>query len=176
LMAFSERPELFVPPRRGRRHALRIIRDLLAMQPEGKGTDLAQHVERATRLLRSRSILFVISDFVVGDGLPALDRALTAAAARHDVVPVVLSDPGDTVIPDVGLLRIRDPESGELAVVDTSRPAVRERLAASASAEQGALRRIFRRLGLDEMVLATDQPTAPAVLSFFRRRERRLRR
>jgi uncharacterized protein (DUF58 family) len=176
LMAFSEHPELFVPPRRGRRHALRIIRDLLALRPQGRGTDLAAHLERATRMLRSRSIVFLISDFLVGDGLPALDRALTAAAARHDVVPVMLTDPGDVTIPDVGLLRLEDPESGELAVVDTSRAAVRERLATAAAAEQAAIRRIFRRLGLDEMILATDQATAPAVLSFFRRRERRLRR
>jgi len=176
LMAFSDRLEAFVPPRRGRRHALRIVRDLLALRPEGRGTDLAQHLERATRMLRSRSIVFLISDYVIGDGLPALDRALTAASARHDVVPVMLADPGDAVLPDLGLLRVEDPETGERMVVDTASPAVRSRFSAAASNEQAALRRTFRRLGLDEMILATDQPTAPAVLSFFRRRERRLGR
>jgi len=175
LLVFTDHVESFVPPRKGRRHVLRILRDLLAFQPRGSGTDLAGSIAYVSRLLRSRSIVFVVSDFVVGGGLPELDRALTAAAARHDVIPVVLTDPADAELPDAGLLRMRDPETGEDVVVDTSAPAVRERFAAAVAAERGALQRLFRRLGMEAIELATDQPTSNAVLSFFRRRERRLR-
>jgi uncharacterized protein (DUF58 family) len=175
LLVFTDRVESFVPPRKGRRHVLRILRDLLAFQPRGTGTDLAGTIGYATRLLRSRSIVFVVSDFVVGAGLAGLDRALTAAASRHDVIPVLLTDPADAELPDAGLLRLRDPETGADVVVDTSAPAVRERYAQAVAAERAALDRVFRRLGLEPIELATDQPTANAVLSFFRRRERRLR-
>lgn len=176
LLIFTDRVELFVPPRKGRRHVLRILRDLLAFEPAGRGTDLAASVGYATRLLRSRSILFIISDFVVGDGIHAADRAFTAAAARHDVIPVVLTDPADAVLPDAGLLRFVDPETGAENAVDTSDPGVRARFAAAVTSERTALRRIFRRLGIEEIELTTDRPTSNAVISFFRRRERRLRR
>jgi uncharacterized protein (DUF58 family) len=176
LLIFTDRVELFVPPRKGRRHVLRILRDLLAFQPVGRGTDLAGSVGYATRLLRSRSILFVVSDFVVGDGIHAADRAFTSAAARHDVIPVVLTDPADAVLPDAGLLHFVDPETGAENAVDTSDPGVRARFSAAVTTERTALRRIFRRLGIEEIELATDRPTSNAVISFFRRRERRLRR
>ena len=175
LLVFTDRVELFVPPRKGRRHVLRILRDLLAFQPRGRGTDLAASLAYATRLLRSRSILFVVSDVVVGQSLAEVDRAFTAAAVRHDVVPVVLTDPADAELPDAGLLRVRDPETGAEVVVDTSSDEVRERYREAVEEERLALRRTFRRLGVEEIELATDQPTSNAVLSFFRRRERRLR-
>ena len=175
LLVFTDRVELFVPPRKGRRHVLRILRDLLAFQPRGRGTDLAASLSYAARLLRSRSIVFVVSDFVVGNALADVDRAFTAAAARHDVIPVVLTDPADMELPDAGLLRMRDPETGEELLVDTSGDELRDRYRAAVTQERLALRRLFRRLGMEEIELATDQPTSNAVLSFFRRRERRLR-
>jgi uncharacterized protein (DUF58 family) len=175
LLVFTDRVELFVPPRKGRRHVLRILRDLLAFRPVGRGTELAASLSYASRLLRSRSIVFVVSDFVVGPALADVERAFTAAAARHDVIPVVLTDPADAELPDAGIVRIRDPESGADTWVDTSSADIRERYSAAVAEERAALRRIFRRLGMEEIELATDQPTSNAVLSFFRRRERRLR-
>ncbi|HEX8358801.1 MAG TPA: DUF58 domain-containing protein [Longimicrobium sp.] len=175
LLVFTDRVELFVPPRKGRRHVLRILRDLLAFRPEGRGTDLAASLSYASRLLRSRSIVFVVSDFVVGPALAEVERAFTAASVRHDVIPVVLTDPADAELPDAGIVRVRDPESGADTWVDTSSPEIRERYTAAVTQERAALRRIFRRLGMEAIELATDQPTSNAVLSFFRRRERRLR-
>jgi uncharacterized protein (DUF58 family) len=175
LLVFTDRVELFVPPRKGRRHVLRILRDLLAFQPVGRGTDLAASLAYVTRLLRSRSILFVVSDFVVGPALAEVDRAFTAASVRHDVIPVVLTDPADAELPDAGLLRVRDPETGAEVVIDTSSDEVRARYREAVRDERMAMRRTFRRLGIEEIELATDQPTSNAVLSFFRRRERRLR-
>jgi uncharacterized protein (DUF58 family) len=175
LLVFTDRVEELVPPRKGRTHVLRILRDLLAFRPVGRGTDLAGSLSYATRLLRSRSIVFLVSDFVTDD-VAALDRALTLAAARHDVVPVVLTDPADAELPDAGLLRVVDPETGAAVYVDTGSEAVRERYAAAVEEERLALRRVFRRLGLDEIELSTAGDVPKAVLSFFRRRERRLRR
>lgn len=171
LLAFSDRVEAFVPPRKGRRHVLRLVRDLLTLRPAGRGTDAALAVSYAARVLRSRAILFVVSDF--GDATPALDRALATASFRHDVVPVTLRDPSDAALPDVGLLRVRDPETGEVAVVDTRRAAT---YAAAAEEARLRLRSTFRRLALDEIELRADEPLAGPLLAFFRRRERRLRR
>lgn len=176
LLAFSDRVEARVAPRRGRRHVLRIVRDLLALRPAGRGTALPAHLERAARMLRGRSVLFVVSDFLVGDGMPALERALAAAAARHDVVPLVLGDPADGALPAVGLLRLVDPETGREEVADTADAGVRAAFAARAQAGRDGVTALFRRLGLEAVELRTDRPVAAALLSFFRRRERRIRR
>lgn len=171
LLAFTDRVEAFVPPRKGRRHVLRLVRDLLALRPEGRGTDAAHAVSYATRVLRSRSILFLVSDF--HDPSAELDRALATASFRHDVVPVTLRDPADAELPDVGLLAVRDPETGATSTVDTRRAA---RFAAAAEEERLRVRATFRRLGLDEIELRSDLPLTGPLLAFFRRRERRLRR
>ena len=175
LLAFTDRVELFVPPAKGRRHVLRILRDLLAFRPAGAGTDLGGALEYALRVLRSRSIVFLVSDFQ-GTQDERAGKALTVAAHRHDVVPVVLTDPAEAELPDAGLIEVADPETGQRVVVDSGSEAVRERYAEAVRDERAALRRSFRRLGVDEISLATDEPTSSAILSFFRRRERRLRR
>jgi uncharacterized protein (DUF58 family) len=175
LLVFTDHVEAFVPPQKGRRHALRILRDLLVFSPAGRGTDLAAALEHARRVLRSRSIVFLVSDFrVPNGGRAALERALGGVAARHDVIPVVLADPGDAQVPEVGVLRVMDPETGRSMYVDTD--SASERFTKQAQAERGELRRLFRRLGMDEIELRTDRPVSTSVLSFFRRRERRLRR
>ena len=176
LLLVTDRVELFVPPRKGRRHTLRLIRDLLAFRPESRGTELAEGLEYAVRTAPARSIVFVFSDFQLGEGWDRFTRALTFATARHDVVAVRLSDPGEARLPDVGLLLVRDPESGETVAVDTSSRGARERYAELVAAEAERARRLFRRLRVDEIELRTDAPSTPALLSFFGRRERRLRR
>jgi uncharacterized protein (DUF58 family) len=176
LMVFTDRVEAFVPPRKGRRHVLRIIRDLLVFRPAGEGTDLAGALRHAVRVMRSRSIVFLISDFQLSEARARFETAISLAAARHDVVPVVLGDPADGTIPDVGVLRVLDPETGDLVWVDTGSDSVRTRFADDVRDERAALTRIFRRLGVEPIELRTDAPVSTAVLSFFRRRERRLRR
>jgi uncharacterized protein (DUF58 family) len=175
LLVFTDRVEAFVPPQKGRRHALRILRDLLVFRPAGVGTDLASALEHARRVLRSRSIVFLISDFQISaDARTRFERALGGVAARHDVIPVVLADPADAAMPDVGMLRLMDPETGRMEYVDTG--AAVDRFAKEAKTERAELARVFRRLGRDEIELRTDRPVSTAVISFFRRRERRLRR
>lgn len=176
LLAVSDRVEAFVPPRKGRRHVLRLVRDLVATRPAGRGTDLALGVLRAARLLRSRSVVFLFSDFQLGPGWETLEPALARASARHDVIAVHLDDPVDRELPDLGMLALRDPESGQRVVLDSSHRETRTRYRAGAEAEADRASRVFRRLGIDEVHLRTDEPYAHALLAFFRRRERRLRR
>jgi uncharacterized protein (DUF58 family) len=172
LLAFTDRTELYLPPRKGRRHVLRLVRDLLALEPEGRGTDIAAAIAYATRVLRSRSIIFLISDFQTAD-VEGLERAVAAAAARHDVVPITLSDPADLDLPSVGLLRVADPETGATTTIDTGRL---RHFREAAAADRLRVRSLFRRLGLDEVELRTDESFSAPLLAFFRRRESRLRR
>ncbi|HET8656534.1 MAG TPA: DUF58 domain-containing protein [Longimicrobiaceae bacterium] len=176
LVLATEGVERVIPPRKSRRHALRLVRDLLTFRPERNGTDLAAAVEYAARIAPARSIVFVFSDFQLGEGWESFSRALTGATARHDVVAVHLGDPGDFDLPNVGLLAVRDPETGRRAVLDTSRRDTRERYARVVNGELERAHRLFRRLGVDEVSLETDRPFAVPLLAFFRRRERRLRR
>lgn len=173
LLLVTDRVEAFVPPRKGRRHVLRLVRDLLAHQPEGQGTDLAAGVDFASRLLGSRAIVFVFSDFRLGDGWDRFADTLTAATARHDVVAVRLEDPADAELPDVGMLMLRDPETGESVAINTSSIRARREYAAVTAGDRERARRLFRRLRVDEIDLRTDRPYSAALLSFFARRERR---
>ncbi|CAN5775544.1 DUF58 domain-containing protein [soil metagenome] len=176
VLIFTDRIESFVPPRKGRRHALRLIRDLLAFRAESRGTDIAGAMEYLARAVRSRSIVFLFSDFQVGTEWSRLEKALSMAAFRHDVFAVSVADPADGVLPNVGVLEVSDPETGERVVIDTGRAAVREEYARLSTEERAQRARLFRRLAVDEIEIRTDVPYAAALLGFFRRRERRLRR
>lgn len=176
LLIVTDRVEWFVPPRKGRRHVLRLVRDLLAFEPRGRGTDLATGLDYAIRLAPARSIVFLFSDFRLGSGWDAFSGTLAAAAARHDVVAVRIADPGDTALPDVGMIAARDPESGERIYLDTGDRLGRGGLRAAVSAEAERARRLFRRRRVDEIVLRTDAPFAPELQAFFERRERRRQR
>jgi uncharacterized protein (DUF58 family) len=176
LLLVSDRVEWFVPPRKGRRHALRLIRDLLAVRPVGQGTDLAGALDYAGRLFRSRSVVFLFSDFILGDGWDAFGKSLSRTALRHDVVAVRLSDPGDRELPRVGFLTVRDPETGRQSVIDTGRSPRRREFARLVEQEESTARRVFQRNGVDEIALRTDESFTSPLLGFFRRRERRRRR
>ncbi len=180
LLIFTDRIEHVVPPRKGRRHVLRLIRDVLAFRPAGRGTDVGGALDYAARLLRHRGILFVLSDFVpAGGGAvdgPAWERSLKLVAQRHDLVAIRISDDAETALPDAGLLVLRDPETGELTGVDTSSESVRERYGAMVEHERTAVRRVFRRVGVDEIEVRTGTSYVVPLLSFFRRRERQGRR
>src|SRR5690606_7471097 len=164
------------PPRKGRRHVLRIIRDLLACKPISAGTDLAPALSYAQRVLSHRALVFLFSDFALGSGWEEFGRALTRLRTRHDVVACHLTDPRDFDLPHVGLLRVVDPETGTARVLDTSARGVRERYAAIVNRDQERAMRLFASTGIDEIRLRTDLPYTAALVGFFRRRERRLRR
>ncbi len=172
LLLHSDRVEHVVPPRKGRRHALRLVRDVLAWPSGARGTDLGAAFDYAARLLPHRSIIFVLSDFVT----PAMDRALTRLSRRHDVIAVVLDDPAERELPDIGVARLVDAETGAIAEVDTSSAAVRARYAGEIARERTDRKTLLRRLAVDEVEVPLEVGYVDPLMRFFRTRETRARR
>ena len=172
VLLFTDRIEHVVPPGKGRRHALRIIRDVLVHEPAGKGTNIGAALEYLNRLLPHRAIVFVISDMID----PGLERPLKYLSQRHDVVVAPLEDPSEWVLPDVGVARFVDPETGQVVSVDTSDRRVREGFAKASQAERLARRQLLRRLAIDEVPVNTKDGYLEALLRFFRARGTRVKR
>ncbi len=171
-LLFTDVVEHVVPPGKGRRHALRLIRDILVYEPAGSGTNIAGAVDYLVKMLRHHSIIFLISDFIGTD----FERPIKLLAQRHDVVAVTMEDPRELTLPDIGLARFTDPETGLTLNADTSDPDVRAKFEETVRDEGEARKRIFRRLGIDEIVVRTDEGYIDALLRFFRLREQRGRR
>jgi len=165
---FTDRLERYVPPRKGRRQVLRVISELLAHDPAARGTDLAASLQALEPLLRRRSVLFLVSDFLADGWRPALGRL----ARRHDVIAVHLVDPRERELPDVGLLALEDAETGAWRWVDTASPRVRERARAAAVRFDRDLAGAVEEAGADLLRLDAGEPYGEALLAFFRRRER----
>ena len=169
---FTDRIEHVVPPRKGRRHALRLMRDLLVFEPVGSRTDLPAALEFTGKMLSHKSIIFVVSDFQAEE----IEHPLKLLAQRHDVVAVTVDDPSEQTLPDIGLARFVDPETGTTLDVDTSDPEVRAQFAASVEEELTSRRRLLRRLAIDEIPVHTDGSVVEPLIRFFRARETRARR
>ncbi len=163
---FTDRIEAYIPPARGRDHALRITRDLIALEPAGRGTDLRAALRFARRLLRRRGIVAVISDFQDA----GYERALGLLRARHDVIALQLWDPREAEIPSAGLVALTDPETGQRRVVDTSDAAVRSRLRAVTLTQA---QEVFRRTRVDALALSTAESYERPLAAFFKAREKR---
>lgn len=173
LLIFTDKVELYIPPRKGRRHVLRLIRDLLAFEPENDGTDIKLALDTINQLLKRRSIIFLISDFV--DDPQRYSRPLFMINRRHDLIAVDLHDPLENEIADVGILALEDAESGELIWLDTSDPAWRERFALQVSAVERAKFKTLADAGVDRVQIQTDQDYAKALTLFFQKRSKRVR-
>lgn len=171
-LLFSDRVEHFVPPGKGRRHALRILRDIMVHRPVGRGTDIGGALDFLRQLLSQHAIVFVLSDLVDDD----LERPLKLLAQRHDVVVARVEDPSELELPDIGVAVFTDPESGEQVTVDTSDPAVRRAYATAVSSRQAATRTLLRRLAIDEIPITTRTGYIEPLMRFFRVRERRAAR
>lgn len=172
LLLFTDRVEHFVSPRKGRRHVLRLIRDVLAFRPEHAGTSLDAALDYAGRVLRHRSIVFLLSDFQVADPAGRLERDLKLVSQRHDLVAVRITDPREEELPDVGLLALRDPETGTEVVVDTGRDEFRRAFSGELERSRERLVRLLRQQAVDLIDVRTDESWVRPLLSFFRRRER----
>ncbi len=166
LILFSDHIEKYIPPKKGKKHILRMIREMLFHEKIGKKTNLEEAFHFFTRVVKKRSICFVLSDFMTED----YDRSLRFAARRHDVIGVRLSDPFESTVPDVGLVRFRDPESQKIQIVDTSSHFIREKLQGYYEAYHKAFTKSFRRAGGDIMEIVTDQPYDLTLRKFFKRR------
>lgn len=166
LIAFSDRLEKVIPPRKGSRHALRLIRDLLALDALGRGTDIACALNHLGSVAHRRSIIFLLSDFLCQN----YERVLKVAAHRHDIIAIIMSDPREVVLPPLGLVEIEDPESGRYVLVDTSDPGVRREYAQSAARLKDGRNRILNAAGADRVEVPIHQGYVKPLLNFFQSR------
>lgn len=171
LLLFSDQVELYVAPRKGQNHVLRLIRDLLAAKPVSSGTDLGLGLRTVSRLLKRRAIVFLMSDFLTAGETYASDLLLTAR--RHDVISVVLSDPLETTWPDAGLIGLRDSETGEKAWVDTTSSAWREGFSQQAKRFHQMRDAALSRAQVDRIDVPSDGDYVRALGRFFQQRSRR---
>ncbi len=163
----TDRVERYVAPRKGRRQALRVISDLLTFRPVRPGTDLGAALGYLEPMLRRRAVIFLISDFLGSGYEPPLARL----ARRHDLIAILVTDPRERELPDVGLVTLWDPESGSWRVVDTGDTGVRERFRSRTAAFDATLERTLTESGADLLRLETGRSYAEPLLAFFRRRE-----
>ena len=172
VLLFTDRIEHVIPPRKGRRHVLRIIRDILAFEPVGRGTDMVRAIDYVARMLNEHAIVFIVSDFLESD----ISHPLKLLAQRHDVVAVTVDDPSERDLPNIGIARLVDPETGETVEIDTSSSAVRTVYSERVLAEREERKHLLRRLAIDEIAVHTEGGVVEPLLRFFRNRETRLRR
>jgi uncharacterized protein (DUF58 family) len=172
VLLFTDRIEHVIPPRKGRRHVLRIIRDLLAFEPVGRGTDMVTAIDYVAKMLNQKAIVFIVSDFLERD----ISHPLKILAQRHDVVAVTVEDPSERTLPDIGIARLMDPETGDTFEVDTSSPNVRNAYSEHVEVEREERKHLLRRLAIDEVAVRTEGGVVEPLLRFFRARETRARR
>ncbi|MFA6004350.1 MAG: DUF58 domain-containing protein [Elusimicrobiota bacterium] len=173
LFVFTEDVEEHIPPKKGRRHVLHIIREILAYTPQRRGTRIGKSLETMVSVLKRRCILFLISDFRDTD----FEKPLRLAALKHDVVPVVISDPREVSLPQTdACLELEDPESGRRVTLDASRSASLDRYHGQEAARRQRLDDFFAACGLDTIRISTDRPYLEPLIHFFRQRARRLQR
>ncbi len=170
LILFSDRVEKVIPPKKGRKHVLRVVSDILAFQPAGKGTDLSAGLTYLSQISKRKSVAFLISDFLAEKYEPAL----RIVSRRHDLVPVVISDPFEVAFPKLGLVDFEDPETGDRLTVDTADPLVRGRFARALQGVRDDRRKLFKKLELDHVELKSGEDYGSALTRFFRARARRM--
>ena len=170
LILFTDEVELFIAPKKGRLHTLRLIREMLYFEPRGRRTDLAGALDYMNRVMARRSVVFLISDFMD----TGFEKALTVTGRRHDVVAMPVSDPGEGALPDVGIVTLEDAETGEQIDINTSSRSVRSALRVADENRTNALEKLLRTRRIDVVPLSTGEDYLLALRSFFEQRERRL--
>jgi uncharacterized protein (DUF58 family) len=183
LLLFTDRVELYLPPRKGRRHILRLIREMLGFEPKHRGTNIPAALGFLNHVLHRRSMVFLLTDFLHNFGAAAGPRTagrdtlqeLGLTNARHDLICLHLHDPRESTLPPAGLLTLEDAETGELLEVDSSRRAVRERFARTNAERLAELDRALRRAGVETLSFSTAEAFAPTLQRFFETRRGRRR-
>jgi uncharacterized protein (DUF58 family) len=172
LINFTDRVERFVPPRKGVRHVLRLIREVLFFQPQRAGTCIREALRVLNRVLHRRAIVFLLSDYADHD----YEKSFQHTGRRHDLIAVTIHDPREQDIPKVGMLQLEDAETGELVLLDTNRRRVREEFARRSRERQDRLRQLARSARVDLIEVSTDGGHLDALVRFFHLRQRRLRK
>ncbi len=190
LIIFTDQIEKFVPPKKGKKHVLRVITEILSYRPQSRRTDLSAGLEFLGRVTKRRSVAFLLTDFLFEppgrgpdapldprrDALPSrMEHALRVVARKHDLIPVTITDPFEEELPQLGMINLLDYETGEEMVFDTGGPEGRAH-AAHLRRSREAREALFRRLKMDYVNVRTDQPYVAALVDFFKAREKRLRR
>jgi len=170
LVIFTEEIEKFVPPRKGRRHVLRTISEILTFTPELEGTDLKKSCDFLLKALSRKSIVFIISDFLD----TGFEMSLRTLGKKHDVIAIQVRDPRELEIPELGLVELEDYESGERALVDLGSKDVRSRFSRQSERRMRELDEMFRKIGVDCITVWTDRPYIDDIIKFFKMREARV--
>ena len=181
LILFSDQIVKYIPPRKGRDSVMRLVREVLAAEDDAEGgTDIGAALKFLNGVQKRRAVVFLVSDFLLSNHSPSTnhqapdyERLLRATARHHDMVCVPVADPAEAALPDVGLVEMEDPETGDLVLVDTSSASVRRAFAEKAAADQEELVRFFRKTGIDTLPIATDKPYIDGVRALFKRRARK---
>jgi len=169
LIAFTDDIELYVPPQKGSKHVLRVIREVLYFEPKGKGTDIPKALHYLNNVIRRKAVVFLVSDFMADN----YETALRVANRRHDVVAITVTDPREHTLPDVGLVAVRDAETGRETLVNTSDARVRATYEKETRVMLQKRDEILRRNRVDTMHTSTDTPYVEEIYRFFKMRERR---
>ncbi|HYV44275.1 MAG TPA: DUF58 domain-containing protein [Myxococcaceae bacterium] len=170
LILFSNRVEKTIPPKKGRKHVLRLITDILSYKPQGKGTDLAAGLNYLSQVVKRKAVTFLISDFLA----PDYEQPMRIVGRRHDLVPVVIADPLEMGFPRLGLVELEDPETGAHLMVDAGDALVRGTFAREMRRVREERRKLFKKLSLDHVELDTGEDHGAALVRFFRARARRM--
>ena len=176
LILYTDRIERYLPPKKGRRHVLRVVRDILYHEPQGIGTDTVKTLDIVNHVLHRRAVVFLISDFQMG-GDPnvaraQLRRAVRQTNRRHDLIALQIEDPRERQLPNVGIIALEDAETGEIIELDTAREAVRKRFNERSVERAQRLRNDLRTEGIDSVQLRTDMPYIPPLQRLFKSRSR----
>ena len=169
IIFFTDKIEKFIPPKKGKSHILRIIRELIDFKPTSHGTDIGGALRYFTNMIKKRSISFLISDFMSDNYMDPLK----IAARKHDLVAIRIFDQRETELPDIGLIRLQDAETGKLLWVDTSRRITRERYRLNWETRQKEMDNVFARSGVDQVKIATNQNYVQPLINLFKKREKR---
>jgi len=169
LIAFTDQVEQFIPPGKGARHVLRVIREILTFRPSRTGTDIAKALDYLGRVQARRAVVFLISDFQA----ESFEKPLRVLARRHDLIAVSLADARESKLPGIGRVALEDAETGEFVVVDAASAEVRKRYEALSLARAGELTEMLRSMGIDQIRIETGRPYVRDMMTFFRTRERR---
>ena len=171
LIIFTDTIEKYVPPKKGKQHVLRVLRELLYFKPKARETNIAEALSYLNRVVTKRCTGFLVSDFL-SEGY---EKALRIANRRHDIVAISVTDPRERDLPDVGFIELEDAETGELITLDTGDPRIRNTFALKTSREQEAREQLFRSMNVDFINITTDQSYVHPLVRFFKMREKRLR-
>jgi uncharacterized protein (DUF58 family) len=170
LIIFSDKIEKFIPPRKGKQHVLRVIREILFFKPEDSQTDLNVALEYLSRVIKRRSIVFLVSDFLTEN----YEKSLQVANRKHDIIAINIIDPREVELPNIGFIEMEDAETGETVIVDTSNPAIRGSFYNESKDERDKREKFFKSIGVDNINIKTDRSYVEPITRFFRMRARRM--